>query len=142
MSNNLLVCRQGVSISASLGFKHKLSRPLGPFPVDDNFGMGAAIVMLQLSLQPGRNDKHMQFSSVRKFRSAFSNAYQASVEGQQAAVMAKDTRKLVVTKCPTYEDFFQRFVRGLHKRMGDITRQDKALAQPILKEIFTQLEDE
>jgi hypothetical protein len=142
VKNNLLTCRQGASIATSLGIKVKLFRPMGPFPVEDKFGMGAAVVMLQLSLQPGRYSNHMQFTSVRKFRSAFSNAYQASVEGQQAAVMAKDTRKLVVTKCPTYGEFFERFVRGLHKRMGDIVKQDKALAQPILKAMFTYLEIE
>ncbi len=99
-------------------------------------------MMLQLSLQPGKYSNHLQFASVRKFRSAFSNAYQASVEGQQAMVMAKDTRKLAVTKCPTYGEFFERFMRGLHKRMGDIVKQDKVLAQPILKVIFMHLEIE
>ncbi len=88
---------------------------MGPFPLDDTFGMGAAIVMLQTSLRPGKNDKFVQFGTVRKFRSSFSNIYHASAEGKQAVVMAKDTRKLVVTKCPTYGEFFERFVRGLHK---------------------------
>jgi len=61
--------------------------------------MGAANMMLQMSLQPGCNDKHMQFSLDRKFRSAFTNAYQASAEGQQAMVMARDNQKMAVTKC-------------------------------------------
>jgi hypothetical protein len=142
ISNNLTVCRQGLSISAAMGFKHKLFRPMGPFPVDDTFGMGAAVVMLQMSLQPGRNNKFMQFSSVRKFRSAFSNAHLASAEGQQATVLAKDNWKMIVTKCPFNGDFFERFVRGLHKRMGDVVKQDKALLQSILKEIFSLLDEE
>jgi hypothetical protein len=46
------------------------------------------------------------------------------MEGQQAMVMAKDTRKLVVTKCPTYGEFFERFVKGMHKRIGEIVKPD------------------
>ncbi len=104
--------------------------------------MGAAISMLQMSLQPGCNDKYMQFSSVRKFRSTFSYAYLASAEGQQATVLARDNRKMIVTKCPTNGDFFERFVRGLHKQMGDVVKQDKAISQPIMVESSSLLEEE
>jgi hypothetical protein len=142
ISNNLSVCCQGLSIAASLGFKQNLFRPLGLFPLEDTFSMGVAILMLQVPLQPERNDKYMQFSSVRKFRSAFSNAYLASAEGQQVTVLARDNRKMTVTKCPTNGDFFERFVRGLHKQMGDVVKQDKAIAQPIMVEISSLSEDE
>jgi hypothetical protein len=57
-------------------------------------------------------------------------------------VMAKDMRKLVVTKCPTYGEFFERFVRGLHKRMGEIVSPDRVLSLEILLEIFRSLEQE
>lgn len=124
VSGTLLSCRQGVRRAASLGFKDNLFRSMGPFPLGDSFGMGAALVMLQQSLQPGKNDKTVQFGTIRKFRSAFLNVYHASAEGQQAMVMAKDMRRLVVTKCPTYGEFFERFVRGLHKRMGEIVSPD------------------
>lgn len=138
--NTLLSSRQGARIAASLNFAGMLFRPMGPFPLDDTFGMGAAIVMLQISLQPGRYDKHVQFSTVRKFRSGFSNVYQASAEGQAAMVMAKDMRKLTVTKCPTYCEFFERFMRGMHKRMGEIVRPDHALSLEVLLQIFKTLE--
>ncbi len=142
IKSNLMTCRQGLSIATSLGFGDKLFRPMGPFPLEDTFGMGAAVVMLQQSLQPGRNAAIVQFGTIRKFCSAFSNAYLSSAEGQQAMVMAKDTKKLRVTKCPTYGEFFERFVRGVHKRMGDIVKQDKALSIVLLKEIFLSLEEE
>ncbi len=70
------------------------------------------------------------------------NAYHASAEGQQAMVMAKETRKMTVTKCPTYGEFFERFVKGLHKRMGEIVRPYRALALDILLIIFRILEEE
>lgn len=142
VNGTLLTCQQGGRIAASLGFKNKLFKPMGPFPVCDSCGMGAAVVMLQQSLRPGKNDKTIQFASVRKFRSAFSNVYHASAEGQQAMVMAKDTRKMSVTKCPTYGEFFERFMRGMHKRMGEISRLDRALSLDVLLEICRILERE
>jgi len=57
-------------------------------------------------------------------------------------VMAKETRKLVVTTCPTYSEFFERFNKGLHKRMGDIVRPNRAISMNILLEIYEQLESE
>jgi hypothetical protein len=88
---NLAACRQGADIAALLGLKAKLFRPLGPFPLNDTFGMAAAIVMLQASLCPGKYDKCIQFGTVQKLRSGFSNAYHVTAEGQEAVVMAKDT---------------------------------------------------
>jgi hypothetical protein len=36
---------------------------MGPFPLEDTFVMGAAIVMLQISLQLGQYDKTVQFGT-------------------------------------------------------------------------------
>jgi hypothetical protein len=135
-------CQHGSKIAASLGFKHKLFRPMGPFPLDDNFGMCAAMVLLQQSLKPGKYAANLQFGTVRKFRSAFSNVFHASVEGQQATVMAKDTRKMMVTKCPTYGEFFERFMKGMHKRMGEDVRPDRAISIQVMKELIGQLDEE
>jgi hypothetical protein len=139
-ARTLSECRRGSDIAASLGFKHKLFQPMGPFPLQDTFGMSAAIVILQNSLNPGKYDKHVQFGTIRKFRSAFSNAYHASAQGQDAMVMAKDTRKMTVTKCPTYGLWFEKFMRGCHKRMGEIVKPDRALSTAILLEILNILE--
>lgn len=142
VSRNLAECRRGVIIASSLGFKNKLFKPMGPYPIEDAFGMGAAIVILQISLNPGKYDKHVQFGTIRKFQSAFSNAYHASLGGQNASVMAKDTRKLTVTKCPTYGTWFEKFMKGCHKRMGEITRPNQALSSTILLEILKHLNEE
>ena len=138
----LNMCRQGGRIAGGLGFRDQLFRPMGPHPLEDTFGMGAAVVMLQQSLSPGKYDSCMQFASVRKFRSAFSNVYHATAEGQTAMVLAKDIRKMTVTKCPTYGEFFERFMRGMHKRMGEITRPDRAISLGIMVELQRILEQE
>eukprot|EP00957_Ditylum_brightwellii_P182470 13900205-Ditylum_brightwellii.AAC.2 len=49
--------------------------PLGPFPSIDIQGLGAAVAMLLKSLEPGRYEAYTQFVSMRKLRSAYSNAY-------------------------------------------------------------------
>lgn len=139
---NLDEIKRGLTLASSFGFAHQLFRPLGPFPLDDSFGMGAAVIMQLRSLDQGKYSSFLQFETVRKFRSAVSNVYHASLEGQGAMVMAKDTRKLVVTECPTYGSWFEKTMKGMHKRMGDDVRPDRALALDILKEIMKLLESD
>lgn len=56
VNRNLAECRRGSVIVAGLGFKDKLYPILGLIPLEDTFGISAAIVMLQLSL----NNKKIQ----------------------------------------------------------------------------------
>jgi hypothetical protein len=132
-----VMCRKGLNIAAYLGFKDK-----GPFPVKDSFGMLAAIIILQLSLKPRKDDTHLQFRSIRKFRSAVSNVYHMPIEGLKATVMAKDTTKLMVTECPKYGTWFKKFMTGCHKRMGETVRPDRALSSSNLVEILNIMEEE
>jgi hypothetical protein len=47
VSSTLALSRQGIAVAGMLGIKEALYQPMGPFPVDDSFGMAAAVVMLQ-----------------------------------------------------------------------------------------------
>ncbi len=95
----------------------------------DTMGMGVAIVMLQCSLNSGKYTKYAQCEMGRKFRAAASNIYNSSVEGQQGRmIVVKDTRKLLVTKCPTHSDFFDHLNWGLDKCIRDIIWPDRALS--------------
>ncbi len=51
-------------------------------------------------------------------------------------------KKLLVTKCPTYSDFFEHFNMGLHKWMGDITHPDRAISHEIVQELMSTLEQD
>jgi hypothetical protein len=132
--------KRGIAIASALGFAHSLFWPGGPFPPADTMGVGTAVIIVQRSLDKGRYSDNVQYKTVRKFRAAASNIYHSSADGQGAMVMAKDRRKLQVTKCPTYSDFFERFNRGLHKQMGDIVCPDRAIAHAILKELMGAVE--
>ena len=54
-----------------------------PLPVCDGEGMGVAVLMLEKSLEAGRNSrKYKQFEDTcRRLRSAFSNVYGATARG-------------------------------------------------------------
>lgn len=43
-----------LKIAKSLGFRHTLFQPRGPFPVKDTMGMGIVMVMLQSSLEKAK----------------------------------------------------------------------------------------
>lgn len=140
VGRNLMELRRGSQIAHSMGFGTTMFPAMGPFPVEDVFGMGAAIVMLDLSLRPGINDKTVQFNTVRKFRSAFSNLRHASARGLEGSTMSNGVKKLTITNCPTYGDWFTRFNKGCHKRMGDVVCPDRALSVPIVIEFLRQLD--
>jgi hypothetical protein len=112
VEGTLREARRGLRIASSLGFRDKLFAQLGPFPVEDTFGMRAAVVMLEVSLNPGKNDGTVQYGTVWKFRSSFSNVFKASKEGQKGAVMMKDTVKMSISTCPMDGLFFEKFTKG------------------------------
>jgi hypothetical protein len=65
---------------------------MGPFPIEDVFGMKVVAVMLTQSLDTGKHAATIQFSTMRKMRGVFLNTYQFSAQGySSSAVMAKDT---------------------------------------------------
>ena len=124
-----------------LGFETKDVLPvMGPFPVRDDCGMRVAALSTERSLDRGMNEATVQFGTVRRFRSAFSNMWHASVAGGLDAVAVRDTARLTVSSCPTFSDWYERFGLGLHKRMGDHIIQDKAISVEVMVELMRNFE--
>ena len=98
--------------------------PMGPHPVQDVVGMGLAVCVLQRSLDTGRNEATIQFSTTQKMKTAYANMWRASLKGSEGSVISRDTAKLFVTTCPTHGDWSERFSKGMHERMGDKVKQD------------------
>jgi hypothetical protein len=137
---NFSLAVRAIDISKTLGIDHPFP-VMGPFPVHDLFGMSAAVVTLTRSLDVGKYAATVQYGTMRKMRGVFSNAFHASAEGYcSSSVMAKDTRKLMLTECPTYGTFYELFSRGCHKRMGDIIKPDRALSLSVLHHVLGQVE--
>ena len=130
-----------VETSQSLGLDDTLPE-MRPFPLHDIQGMGLAVCILVRSLDKGRYQSTLQYKSVRKLRSAYSNVWYASKHTLTTSVMAQDVRKTYVTSCPSYSLWFARFMTGMHKRMGDIVKQDKTVTLDVIHRLVEGLEED
>jgi len=115
---------------------------MGPFPLMDTFGVGSVIVMLRRSLDPGSYRDNIQYDTLRKYRSAFSNVLGASVHTMQESVMARATAKLFVTSCPMNGLWFERFMGGLQSRVEDDHWPDTAISSFVLRKMLKYAEGE
>ena len=127
VSNNLNECRRAVRIGSALGFANNFPS-MGPFPLEDNWGMKYACTMLIRSLDEGKTARTIQFGTMRKLRSCYTNVYHSSKHISKLVTMAKDIRKTVITDSPTYGLWFERFMLGCHKRMGEVLKQDMGMS--------------
>ena len=103
-----------ITTCESSGFEPQLPR-LGPFPSDDVQGFAVAFSMLVQSTRPGRHAKsHLQFETIRKQRSTFSNLYGASCESAESGqiVAMGEATKSFITNCPTNSLWFTRWQLG------------------------------
>ena len=114
--------------------------PVGPFPLCDSFGMQTAVAVLDKSLDPGRYETHVQWSTFRKIRSAVTNVSQASVGGLGDVVGAYEKTRTWIYNVPTHTFFFTRFMGGLHRRVGEVVKRDEPITIQIMKAIQKMLE--
>jgi hypothetical protein len=141
VSRNASQARTMEDLGEDLGFD-SVAPPMGPFPLDDTFGMKIACVTLMKSLAPGKWEATVQYATARRMRTVFSNLFHASNQGESMAVMAYEQQKRFTTPCPTYGYWYQRFNLGLHKRMGDVVRSDLAVTSEIIKALLEVLNEE
>ncbi len=124
---NLSTLRGYVDTMALFGVVEALPSR-GPFDVGDSFGYRAAIALVWKSLNGGRNSAHVQFSSIRKVRSALSNYVHTTPDGVGwSTVGSGETGGQVFTNSPTNSLWFRRFLLGCHRRMGDVWIPDRAI---------------
>ena len=116
---------------------HRYFPPQGPHPLEDTFGMFAACVMLEHSLNPGMNEATVQFGTIRKTRSALSNYSHTTVGHLTNPVLVGGLKgiRYNFSESPMYGLWFDRFKDGCHSRMGDDIRPDKAMGIELLLEI-------
>jgi hypothetical protein len=85
----------------------------------DDQGYGLALPLQVRSLDAGRNELKVQFETIRKMRSVFSNVWHVSLEGQKGSAAIRGQTKMLMTESPTNQDWYERFMIGFHKRLGD-----------------------
>lgn len=141
---NTYKVREGLKISLGMGMKGPYLNP-GPLPRHDHCGYEVAIQMVVASLEPGRySTTHKQWETIRRFRSCFSNQVRAAREANFKPFVLADNngstyQRLGVDPCGSL--WFQRFMVGCSKRMGQDCRPNQALSIQLMHEITRKVED-
>ena len=126
-----------------MGFEPSLEK-MGPWPVEDQWGLGLALVTLKASLDPGKNVKtHTQYDTIRKLASSYTNHFEVSKKALDKTWVLKSERSnSFFTQCSTRSEFFKRFKEGLRSRMGRDVKGDVAIDYHIVHAILKHLEEE
>lgn len=118
-----------------------LTPPMGPFPLEDEWGMKAAVAILDRSFDPGQYEATVQFETFRKLRAAVTNVSQAGVSGLMDVIGAYEKNRTWISKVSTHSMWFAtRFMRGLQRRHGQLVKQDWAPPIEVLHAIEGALE--
>jgi hypothetical protein len=141
---NLRGAKRLEEIGDTLGMRaEEIGDTLGMRADEDTFGMTLAVCILIRYLDPGKTEEFIQFSTARGLISVYSNIFHASSQQQTGlAVMAQNTTQIWVTPCPSYGYWFECFMQGVHKRMGEEVRSDFALSIQVLHQILGHLDNE
>ena len=118
---------------------------MDPWPMGDTEGMGMALMMLEKSLEKGRNDSsYMQYDTCRKLRSAAFNVFSATSSGNKTryAMKSKDGRVSHLFQGSTQSLLMERFTLGMKSRMPQKTKRNKALVAEVVAEVLNRMEEE
>ena len=116
--------------------------PMGPFPMEDSWGMRAAVTILDRSLDKCAYLDCAQCATFRRGMSAITNITQASVGGLGDSVGAYQRNKIWISTSIYHQFWLSRFMEGVHKRVGEVTKQDEALTIDVVHEIKRLLDIE
>ena len=141
VNGNRSTMRRGMQVSQMMGLQPPYV-PLGPYPLEDVMGYGVAAQFLVASLADGAKGRdYCQFETIRKYQSAFSNAFNASAQGIAEPTTSGNKKLHVkITRCPMESEWFGRFSKGCRSRMGQDSRPDKAISIPVFHELMNELE--
>jgi hypothetical protein len=110
IGRNLSKVNRVLQISHDLGLDKPLVPRLGPWPVEEKFDMGAAIVFFKHSLDPGVTETTVQYNTVQKIKSASLNLYHVAVENQGFAIVeGTDGKRFVSMNAQIYSGFLEGF---------------------------------
>jgi hypothetical protein len=143
VSHNLGKINRSLQIAHELGMSNPPLPKLGPWKLEDEFGAGAAVIMLKHSMDTGVTERTVQFETVRKMNAVFVNLYQASVDNASTAVIGgKYGKKQLVMGVPIYHGWYDRANTGMHHWMGDKVFQDYGLSIKAVIALQEMLEEE
>jgi hypothetical protein len=143
VESNTAKVREGLRLSTALGLSGPYLSP-GPLPMDDHCGYEVAMQMVSSSLGAGRySNNHKQWDTIRKLRSSYSNQVRASRSANAHTLSLADDKgtsyqRMSVDPCGSM--WFQRFLLGCKKRMGQDWRPNQAIGVDLMRELLTNCE--
>jgi hypothetical protein len=102
--------------------------PLGPLPLRDIDGVGAASFQLLKTLDQGKTEALVQYDTATYITTALASLWEVLVHSKEETVMVKEMHKSYVTSNRVKSQWYERFLSGMHKRMGDSVKQDEAVS--------------
>ncbi len=139
VSNNLSLLKRTGKTASKFGLEECFPT-MGPYPLKDVAGMFEAVAVLDKSLDVGRHDVHVQWGTFRKVRGAMSNLWHATPGGVEERIGAYEKSKTWITNSPTYSLWFTRFMEGVHRRVGEIVKQDEPISIEVVHAVDKILE--
>ena len=116
----------------------------GPWPIQDDQGVQVALEILSASREPGKHRKsYQQFETIRKLRSAFSNAFETGPRGvnQGNLVFREKGKAYGLRVAPTESILFTKFMQGLVSRMGQVIIPDEAISNEQMHGIMSLIHE-
>ena len=114
----------------------------GPYPQANVWGMNIVCGILIRSLDKGRNAVNVQYETIRKLRSMYSNFVHTCANGVGPSFVSDNGMSSTISNSSNYSLFFKRFMLGCHRRMGDVWKPDAPITKDILDVCFNILEEQ
>jgi hypothetical protein len=131
--NNSRVVQRVMLTEDRMGWQNRIIPPMGPYPLEDAFGMGAAVAVLDKSMDRGIYETRVQYATFRKVRSALTNLGQAGFGGLGDVIGAYEKNRTWISSVDTHKFYFQRYMTGIHRRVGEEIRRDEPISIGVLK---------
>ena len=141
--SNAAQVRHGLRLSASIRLEGPYHPP-GPLPCHDHCGYEVALQMVIASLEQGMySSSHKQWDTIRRLRTCFSNQIRAAAVANFSSLSLADAKgstyqRLAADPCGSL--WFNRFMAGCKKRMGQDWRPNRALSSDIMRELLSSVE--
>jgi hypothetical protein len=130
---------RGLVLSRMIGSPGPYCEP-GPMPLTDHCGYEVAVQMVLDSRGQGHyHDNHKQFDTIRRLRSAFHSqaACSAMNSGSIMALGNERGEYQRFAREPAAPVWFQRFMTGCKRRMGQDWRPNKAISNVSLHKVLS-----
>ena len=141
VSSNLSLAKRHLADQAALGSEFEAMPNRGPYPQSDIWGMNIVCGILIRSLDKGKNSVNVQYETIRKLRSMYSNFVHTCADGLGASFVSDSGMSSSISNSVTNSLFFKRFMLGCHRRMGDVWKPDAPVTKDILEVCFDILEE-